>query len=122
QRRDHEVTSRLDRLIQESPTSAESESALSVWPDTTRLLPAVARNKLYQAGIEISADRLTALMVFVLCAWVALSIVFGVVAATILLLSTCLAVAAIIDYRARRRMNALSDAMLGYFDRIRQLL
>ena len=121
-RRDREVTFRLDRLISESPVAAKAQASLGIWPDSTRLLPAVARNRLYQAGIEISADRLTALLVFGLCSWVALSIVFGLLAATIVLLSVSLVLAAIVDYRARQRMNALSDAMLGYFDRIRQLL
>jgi len=122
QRRDREVTARLDRLIYESPSAAEAGAAFSAWPDSTRLLPVAAKNRLYQAGIEISSDRLTAIIVFVLCTWIALAIVFGLLAATVVLLSVSLAVAAIIDYRARQRMNALSDAMLGYFDRIRQLL
>jgi tight adherence protein B len=121
-RRDREVATRLDRLINRSPASGKAESFLRVWPDSTRLLPAIVQNKLYQAGIEFSADRLTALLFFTLCLWVALSILFGLIAATIVLLSVVLVSAAVVDYRARQRMNALSDAMLGYFDRVRQLL
>lgn len=121
-RRDREVDARLDRLILQSPSATETEAAFSAWPDSTRLLPVFAQNRLYQAGIEISADRLTALLILGLCFWIALSILFGFIGATVVMLSVVFAVAAIVDYRARKRMNALSDAMLGYFDRIRQLL
>lgn len=121
-RRDRDVTMRLEQLIHRSPASNKTEAFLSVWPDSTRLLPTIVQNRLYQAGIEVLADRLTALLIFTLCLWIALSILFGLIAATIVLLSVVLVSAAVVDYRARQRMNALSDAMLGYFDRVRQLL
>ncbi|MEP0707768.1 MAG: type II secretion system F family protein [Parvibaculum sp.] len=121
-RRDRDVTMRLEQLIHRSPASNKTAAFLGAWPDSTRLLPAIVQNKLYQAGIEVLADRLTALLIFTLCLWIALSILFGLIAATIVLLSVVLVSAAVVDYRARQRMNALSDAMLGYFDRVRQLL
>ncbi|ABS61696.1 type II secretion system protein [Parvibaculum lavamentivorans DS-1] len=121
-RRDMEVNLRLGDVVGR-PHGAEAPALLfGGWPDPTRLLPTVASNRLYQAGIELPADRLTAILIFVLCVWSSLVILSGLIVATVVVLSSLLVVAAIIDYRARKRMNALSDAMLGYFDRVRQLL
>jgi tight adherence protein B len=53
---------------------------------------------------------------------VAIALLLSFFVSTLLVLSMILVVAAVVDYRARQRMNALSDAMLGYFDRVRQLL
>lgn len=121
-RRDAEVNTRLDHLIDRSKAGAKPASLLGGWPDATYLLPAAMHKRLYQAGIELPPDRLTAISIFAVCIWASLSILSGFLVATVILVSTILVAAAIVDYRARKRMNALSDAMLGYFDRVRQLL
>lgn len=121
-RRDVDVNNRLAHLIEKSGTSVKPASTFGAWPDTTSLLPAVAHNRLYQAGIGLPPDRLTAILIFALCIWFAVTIFSGFLVATVILVSLILVAAAIVDYRARKRMNALSDALLGYFDRVRQLL
>ncbi|MEQ8268700.1 MAG: type II secretion system F family protein [Parvibaculum sp.] len=121
-RRDAEVNTRLDHLIDRSKAGAKPASFLGAWPDATYLLPAAMHKRLYQAGIELPPDRLTAISIFGVCIWASLSILSGFLVATVILVSVILVAAAIVDYRARKRMNALSDAMLGYFDRVRQLL
>src|SRR5690606_41244 len=62
------------------------------------------------------------LCVFTLCVVAAATFAFGIMIALLALISVLLAAAAVVDYRARKRMDALCDAMLGYFDRVRQLL
>lgn len=121
-RREREVAERLGSLVDASPSVPKPASALVAWPDSTFYLPEIARARLYQAGIELTADRLTALLFLAFCIWVTVTLIFGVFVATLLVLSALLVVVAIVDYRARQRMNILSDAMLGYFDRVRQLL
>lgn len=121
-RRDAEVNARLDHLIDRSKAGSKPVSLLGAWPDATYLLPAAVHKRLYQAGIELPPDRLTAILIFGLCIWISLSVLSGLLVATVILVSVILVAAAIVDYRARKRMNALSDAMLGYFDRVRQLL
>lgn len=121
-RRDREVEERLGELVARSSAVTKVKLPFGSWPDSTRYLPEFARTRLHQAGIELSADRLTALVFFTFCLWVAISFLLSFFVSTLLTLSIVLVVAAMVDYRARRRMNSLSDAMLGYFDRVRQLL
>lgn len=121
-RRDREVEERLGELVARSSAVTKVKLPFGSWPDSTRYLPEFARTRLHQAGIELSADRLTALAFFTFCLWVAISFLLSFFVSTLLTLSIVLVVAAMVDYRARRRMNSLSDAMLGYFDRVRQLL
>ncbi|PKQ04456.1 MAG: hypothetical protein CVT73_13450 [Alphaproteobacteria bacterium HGW-Alphaproteobacteria-12] len=121
-RRDREVEERLGALVARSPAVAKPSSPFGSWPDSTRYLPEFARTRLYQAGIELSADRLTAFAFLTFCLWIAISLLFTFFVSTLLVLSVVLVIAAVVDYRARQRMNTLSDAMLGYFDRVRQLL
>jgi len=121
-RREREVEERLGELVARSPAVTKAKLPFGSWPDSTRYLPEFARTRLYQAGIELSADRLTALAFFTFCLWVAISLLLSFFVSTLLTLSIALVIAAVVDYRARQRMNALSDAMLGYFDRVRQLL
>lgn len=121
-RREREVAARLGNLVARTPSMSASVMAFSPWPDSTRYLPELVRNRLYQAGIELAADRITALAFLAVCMWVSASIFAGFFVGTLLLVSMLLVVAAVVDYRARQRMNSLSDAMLGYFDRVRQLL
>lgn len=121
-RRDREVIGRLGNIVDRSPSASGKLPRLNAWPDSTLYLPEFVRARLYQAGIEFPADRLTALAIFTFCLWVAVALVFGFFAATLLVVSAILVGAAFVDYRARQRMNALSEAMLGYFDRVRQLL
>tara|TARA_R110002110_G_scaffold12692_39_gene60435 strand:+ start:343 stop:1269 length:927 start_codon:yes stop_codon:yes gene_type:complete len=121
-RRDAEIHSRLGALIDRSQGTAKPGPRFGFWPDTTAFLPAMVRNRLYQAGVNVPPDRLSVILIFVFFLWLALVFLFGLFVATTVLLSLVLVTAAIVDYRARQRMNVLSDAMLGYFDRVRQLL
>lgn len=121
-RREREVAARLGNIVARAPSMSASGMVFSPWPDSTRYLPELLRNRLYQAGIELAADRLTALVFLALCLWVSASIFAGLFVATLVLLSAIFVLVAVVDYRARQRMNLLSDAMLGYFDRVRQLL
>lgn len=120
-RRDMEINLRLGEIVGMQGRT-KSELLFGGWPDPTALLPALARNRLYQAGIALPPERLTAILIFALCVWLSLTILLGLLVASVVLLSALLIVVAIVDYRARQRMNALSEAMLGFFDRVRQLL
>jgi tight adherence protein B len=122
QRQAKDVGLRLSRLVTPSESERESGLARNDWPDVTTLLPQIVKNRLYQAGIEISKDRFLSICIFALCIVTAAAFAFGIMVALLALISVFLITAAIVDYRARKRMDALSDAMLGYFDRVRQLL
>lgn len=122
QRQAQDVGLRLSRLVTPSESERESGLAGNDWPDVTTLLPQIVKNRLYQAGIEISKDRFLSICIFALCIVTAAAFAFGIMVALLALISVFLITAAIVDYRARKRMDALSDAMLGYFDRVRQLL
>jgi tight adherence protein B len=122
QRQAQDVGLRLSRLVTPSESERESGLARNDWPDVTTLLPQIVKNRLYQAGIEISKDRFLSICIFALCIVTAAAFAFGIMVALLALISVLLITAAIVDYRARKRMDALSDAMLGYFDRVRQLL
>lgn len=122
QRQNQDVDLRLSRLVAPSDREREGDLARNDWPDVTTLLPQVVKNRLYQAGIELSKDRFLVLCVFTLCVVAAATFAFGIMIALLTLISVLLAAAAVVDYRARKRMDALCDAMLGYFDRVRQLL
>ncbi|MGB6087845.1 type II secretion system F family protein [Parvibaculum sp.] len=122
QRQAQDVGLRLSRLVTPSESERESGLARNDWPDVTTLLPQIVKNRLYQAGIEISKDRFLSICIFALCIVTAAAFAFGIMVALLALISVFLITAAIVDYRARKRMDALSDAMLGYFDRVRQLL
>jgi tight adherence protein B len=122
QRQAQDVGLRLSRLVTPSESERESGLARNDGPDVTTLLPQIVKNRLYQAGIEISKDRFLSICIFALCIVTAAAFAFGIMVALLALISVLLITAAIVDYRARKRMDALSDAMLGYFDRVRQLL
>ncbi|MBX3495161.1 MAG: type II secretion system F family protein [Parvibaculum sp.] len=113
---------RLGRLLGATAVSDGHATIFAGWPDTKRFVPAVVRNRLYRAGIELTPNLLMTSLIVVPGFWLVLAVVSGVAAATVVVVSALLVTAAIVDYRARQRMNALSDAMLGYFDRVRQLL
>lgn len=121
-RRGVEIDHRLARLVGDSNAIARPKSILAEWPDAMLFVPALVKNRLYRAGIVLSADRLVAALFAALFVWITLALLSSVLVATLVVASATFVVAAIIDYRARQRMNALSDAMLGYFDRVRQLL
>lgn len=116
------VGDRLGRLLGATAVSGGYAMIFAGWPDAKRFVPAIVRNRLYRAGIELTSGLLMTFLIVVPGFWVVLAIVSGVAAATVVVVSALLVTAAIVDYRARQRMNALSDAMLGYFDRVRQLL
>jgi tight adherence protein B len=116
------VDARLEHLVGEPRANANRLTTTGKWPDAVSLLPAFVLNRLYRAGIELSSDRLAAILVVGVFLWITLTIVLGFPVATMIVATILLLTSAMIDYRARRRMNALSDAMLGYFDRVRQLL
>lgn len=122
QRQNQDVDLRLNRLVTPSDREGESGLAGNDWPDVTTFLPQIVKNRLYQAGVELSKDRLLALCIFALCIVAGTALLFGIMVSLLAFISILLIAAAVVDYRARKRMDALSDAMLGYFDRVRQLL
>ncbi len=121
-RRQRDVQDRLQHLIMPATQAGRPRLSLRHWPDLRGLLPQSARTRLYQAGLEFSEDRFFAILIFLLSLTLASAFVFGIFVAALFLMSVVLVAVAIVDYRARKRMDALSDAMLGYFDRVRQLL
>lgn len=122
QRQNQDVDLRLSRLVVPSERAREGDLSRNDWPDVTTLLPQIVKSRLYQAGVELSKERLLALCIFALCIVVGTALSFGVMVSLLVFISILLVSAAVVDYRARKRMDALSDAMLGYFDRVRQLL
>ena len=95
---------------------AEQENTIERW------LPAWLRRRLFQAGIEIEPLNSSVVGFFGLAILFALVIWLGL-AVTVLIATTAILVAiAFVDYLARKRMTAVSNSMLGYFDRVRQLL
>lgn len=111
---------RLDRFLSAAaPTLAQVQSASN---SIAEALPASARRKLRQAGLEPTPRRLVqagaALLATVILAGAAGG-AFAAVAATaaILLLG-----AAAVEYTARHRMRLMSGCMIGFLERIRQLL
>ena len=118
------VEARLGQMVGEmsSVASRDTPVLFSGFPDMTRLLPEIAKNRLYQAGITLTPDRMAGITVAAIFAWLLLGVIFGFAISSAVLLLLLLGAMAVIDHRARKRMNELADAMLGYFDRVRQLL
>lgn len=85
-------------------------------------LPNMLARKLHRAGWAPSATQaLGILLVFMLAmatAWVAA----GWFAAALAAITLLLAALGVLEYRAQRRMRLLSDCMLGFLERVRQLL
>lgn len=121
---DSKVEARLGQMVGEmsSVASRDTPAVFSGFPDMTRLLPEMAKNRLYQAGITLTPDRMAGITVAAIFAWLLLGVIFGFAISSAVLLLLLLVATAVIDHRARKRMNELADAMLGYFDRVRQLL
>lgn len=117
-----DVNHRLAHLVGGSGATARPMPMLGRWPDAMLFVPTFVKNRLYRAGIVLSADRLVTVLFAAFFVWIVLTLLSGILVATVVVASATFVVAAIIDYCARQRMNALSDAMLGYFDRVRQLL
>lgn len=121
--KDAEVTrARLSELaIGEHDHSAHGNIGALV-PEVERLLPLWIRRRLFQAGIDFDTRRLSLIAFGVAGIWFALSIAFGLLVATMAIMSVVGVGVAILDYAAGRRMDALSLAMSGFLDRMRQLL
>ena len=120
--RSSHVGDRLGRLLGATTANSGNAVVFAGWPDAKRFVPAVIRHRLHRAGIKLTSGLLTTFLFAVPGFWLVLAIASGFAAATVVVVSALFVTAAIVDYRARQRMNALSDAMLGYFDRVRQLL
>ena len=93
-----------------------------VLPEIDALLPATLRRRLIQADFHIGPRRLTIGIFGLAICWLLITLLSGILTATGIVIFVVLAAVAIVDYVAAQRMNALSAAMTGFLDRIRQLL
>ena len=87
-----------------------------------RWLPAWLRRRLFQAGIDVEPINAGVAGFFGLAVMVGLISGFGIAITVMIAITLVLVALAIIDYRARKRMTVVGNSMLGYFDRVRQLL
>lgn len=93
-----------------------------VLPDIEQVLPLALQRRLLQAGIRFDPKRLTVITFGLAAIWIVAVLTSGVLAAAIIDGLIVLSAVATVDYIATKRMNALSSAMTGFLDRIRQLL
>ncbi|MCE9650331.1 MAG: type II secretion system F family protein [Parvibaculum sp.] len=116
-----EMRDRLAALTQAGPAQAPV-ARRNILPEIERVLPAMLRRRLLQAGTHIDPTRLSLMAFGLAAAWIALVLVSGVLVAIVVCAVVLLAAFAIVDHLASRRMNALSACMSGFLDRVRQLL
>ena len=123
QRDDLAVEKKLVGLLSSERAAARAASRDEDQDDTIeRWLPVWLRRRLFQAGIEIEPVNSGVFSFFGFAVLAGLVSWFGFAITVMIFITAILIVLAIIDYRARKRMNAVSNSMLGYFDRVRQLL
>lgn len=105
------------------PAARPAEAGLVVLiSDFERLLPRWFSRRLFQAGIEIDARRLSVAALVAAGVWLALVFAFGPLIASVTVAAAVGVAIGFLDYAASRRMDALSLAMSGFLDRVRQLL
>ena len=123
QRDDMAVERKLTGLLSTERAAAMAASRDEEQDDTIeRWLPVWLRRRLFQAGIEIEPINTGVLGFFSLAILLGLVSWFGFAITVLITLTAILVALAVVDHLARKRMNAVSGAMLGYFDRVRQLL
>jgi len=110
----------INLLNESSDVAAKPER--KVLPDIEQILPLALQRRLLQAGIRFDPKRLTILTFGLAAIWIVAVLTAGVLAAVIIDGLLVLSAIATVDYIAAKRMNALSAAMTGFLDRIRQLL
>jgi tight adherence protein B len=117
-RQRREEFDRLLGLLSIELTPARPSSSICI----DRLMPQAVARKCRQAGWVPQARDLV-VMLGGLAGASALAILrFGALAGVLACLAGLLAAAAMLEMRARRRMCALSGAMLGFLERTRQLI
>lgn len=107
---------RLKRLLITQPEDTQSQA------NATSFLPDIIATRLVRAGWE--PDRRTIFAILGFMAWVIISVlvVGGFLAACLSALILILLGFSFLEWRANRNMRALSDSMLGFMERVRQLL
>ena len=123
QREDLAVEKKLSGLLRPERAAAMAASRDEDHDDLIeKWLPVWLRRRLFQAGIEIEPMNTSVVGFFGLAVLAGLVTWFGFAITVLMALTAMLTALAFIDYRARKRMNAVANSMLGYFDRVRQLL
>lgn len=116
-----EMRDRLRVLVQASVPSAPAGRRLALH-EVERLLPAFAKRRLFQAGIQIDPKSFLLIVFGLAAVWIVLVLAFGILVAATVDGLLVLSAIAVLDHLASRRMNALSACMSGFLDRVRQLL
>lgn len=111
---------RLERFLSAAiPSLAQVQSASS---SIAEALPGGVRRKLRQAGLDPTPRRLMQAVLLLLTAMTAAGLAGGIFAALAAVTGAALLAAAAVEYTARYRMQRLSGCMIGFLERIRQLL
>lgn len=117
-----ETRVRLSELTAGAERQSERNGIAVFISDVENLLPRWISRRLFQAGIEIDTRRLSFAVFIIAGIWIALIVMFGFLVASIGSIALVGGGLGVLDYAASRRMDALSLAMSGFLDRIRQLL
>ena len=112
---------KLTNLLDDSSTPVNAPERKSL-PDIERILPLSLQRRLLQAGIHLNFNHLVILIFGLASIWFVVILLSGLLAALLISGFLVLSTIATVDYVASKRMNALSAAMTGFLDRIRQLL
>jgi tight adherence protein B len=87
-----------------------------------RLVPRALARRCHQAGWIPQVRDLVVMLAGLVSATALAAWRFGALTGVLTCLAVLLAAGALLEMRARRRMRALSDAMLGFLERVRQLI
>lgn len=117
-----ETRARLSEIAAGSDRRSERSRIAVFISDVENLLPRWISRRLFQAGIEVDMRRLSLAVLGGTGVWIALAVVFGLFVASIAGVALIGGALGCLDYAASRRMDALSLAMSGFLDRVRQLL
>jgi tight adherence protein B len=113
-----EEFSRLLGLLSVELTPARPGPSVSI----DRLVPRALARRCHQAGWIPQVRDLAVMLAGLVGATALAAWRFGALAGVLTCLAVLLAAGALLELRARRRMRALSDAMLGFLERVRQLI
>lgn len=116
----HEEFERLLGLLSIDLAPAAPEADLQATPGS--FLPAMLARRFRQAGWSPRDRDMVGMLVVLLGLALVTTWLLGLVAGALSFLLGLLTTAVILEMRARGRMRALSDAMLGLLERIRQLV
>lgn len=114
-------SAQLRRFMALLSPDAEVDAA-SPRRDLVDMLPSGMADRLSRAGWTPTMRQALSWGVGAILALIAIALKAGLFAAMLAALTFFLALAALVEFRAQRRMRLLSDSMLGFLERVRQLL